>query len=403
MWPGALLVAGEHVPHGRAARDRVVGRQDRAARDPERDVDALVLERAQDRVGAEHAGHRSTPPPSKCSTSVRDCRQQLDHRVGEARACRGRVPLRSAASPTARSSVRDAERRFRPSASISDAVSSIAGRIDDAEAGDVVGVALRRARRRRGRRRAATRARPWPASRRDAAAASTSASTRCASVTITSSDVGIARAGGRAPRRASASSTSSPSQRARSAATAARHVVESPTAATRPRRDAAQLNARATAISFGPVADRRRRRRRRRVRPTCTRATRHASSRSAFTPSNAGSSGDATRIASTSRYAVARRGRQRMPGARHAPRPRTADGRRRARAVQRRDTRSSARVAAAISSGPTPSPARQATVLVISILLSLDFARRRARRGRTTPALEVDVCGVQGRVSEISP
>ena len=70
--PCALLVAGEHVPHRRAARDRVVGRQDRAARNPEGDVDAFVLERAQDRVRAEHAwllAQRHTS--SKCSTSVR--------------------------------------------------------------------------------------------------------------------------------------------------------------------------------------------------------------------------------------------------------------------------------------------------------------------------------------------
>ena len=58
--PGALLVAGEHVAHGRPARDRVVGGQDRAAGDAEHDVDALRLERAQDRVGAEHSRHLSS-------------------------------------------------------------------------------------------------------------------------------------------------------------------------------------------------------------------------------------------------------------------------------------------------------------------------------------------------------
>ena len=49
---GALLVAGEHVAHGRPAREGVVRRQDRAAGEAEDDVDALGLERAQDRVGA---------------------------------------------------------------------------------------------------------------------------------------------------------------------------------------------------------------------------------------------------------------------------------------------------------------------------------------------------------------
>ena len=52
---GALLVPGEHVTNGGAARDRVVGRQDRPAGDPERNVDPFELESAQDRVGAEHA------------------------------------------------------------------------------------------------------------------------------------------------------------------------------------------------------------------------------------------------------------------------------------------------------------------------------------------------------------
>ena len=58
---GALLVAREHVADGRAASDRVVERQDRAAREPEDDVDALGLEGAEDRVGAVHPYH-SRPP-----------------------------------------------------------------------------------------------------------------------------------------------------------------------------------------------------------------------------------------------------------------------------------------------------------------------------------------------------
>ena len=58
--PGTLLVPGQHVAHGRAARDRVVGGKDRPAGDPEHDVDALRLERAQDRVGPEHSRHLSS-------------------------------------------------------------------------------------------------------------------------------------------------------------------------------------------------------------------------------------------------------------------------------------------------------------------------------------------------------
>ena len=56
---GALLVAAEHVPYGRAPRDRIVGRQDRPTGDPEHDIDAFCLERAQDGVGAEHSRHRA--------------------------------------------------------------------------------------------------------------------------------------------------------------------------------------------------------------------------------------------------------------------------------------------------------------------------------------------------------
>src|SRR5581483_6781720 len=56
--PGALLVAGEHVADARAAGDRVVGGEDRAAGYPEGDLDPFRLQGAQDRVGAEHP-HRA--------------------------------------------------------------------------------------------------------------------------------------------------------------------------------------------------------------------------------------------------------------------------------------------------------------------------------------------------------
>ena len=52
---GALLVAGENVADGGAAGHRVVGRHDRAARDPEHHVDAFGLERAEDRVCSVHS------------------------------------------------------------------------------------------------------------------------------------------------------------------------------------------------------------------------------------------------------------------------------------------------------------------------------------------------------------
>ena len=52
QWPRALLVTCQDVPDGRAARERVVDREDRPARDPEADVDALRLERAEHGVAA---------------------------------------------------------------------------------------------------------------------------------------------------------------------------------------------------------------------------------------------------------------------------------------------------------------------------------------------------------------
>src|SRR4029079_17698534 len=58
--PCALLVPREHVPHGRSAGERVVHAQDRAARDPEGDLDALGLERAEDCVGSVHAANSTS-------------------------------------------------------------------------------------------------------------------------------------------------------------------------------------------------------------------------------------------------------------------------------------------------------------------------------------------------------
>ena len=50
--PRPLLVPSEDVAHSRPAGERVVQRQNRAAGEPERDVDSLGFERAQDRIGA---------------------------------------------------------------------------------------------------------------------------------------------------------------------------------------------------------------------------------------------------------------------------------------------------------------------------------------------------------------
>jgi hypothetical protein len=70
---GALLVPREHVADRRArARSRRRSGGSRR-RDAERDVDALGLEGAEDRVGAEHPRHAHTS--SKSSTSVRALRQ----------------------------------------------------------------------------------------------------------------------------------------------------------------------------------------------------------------------------------------------------------------------------------------------------------------------------------------
>jgi len=49
---GALLVPHEDVPEALGVHERVVGRQDRATRDAEDDLDAGLLERPDDRLGA---------------------------------------------------------------------------------------------------------------------------------------------------------------------------------------------------------------------------------------------------------------------------------------------------------------------------------------------------------------
>jgi hypothetical protein len=51
---GALLVPDEDVAQLRGVEERVVGREDRAARDAEHRVDADVLQGADQRLGSRH-------------------------------------------------------------------------------------------------------------------------------------------------------------------------------------------------------------------------------------------------------------------------------------------------------------------------------------------------------------
>src|SRR3972149_3683498 len=87
--PRPLLVAGQHMAHRRAAREGIVQRQDGTTRNAEADLDALRLERAKDRVGAEHS-HRSTtfrdvPVPARSVEALGNCSDfSLDGRPGSA-------------------------------------------------------------------------------------------------------------------------------------------------------------------------------------------------------------------------------------------------------------------------------------------------------------------------------
>ena len=240
--PGALLVPREHVPHGRPARDRVV--ESAGSRRPGCRSRPRPLEPREHRRIASEPSIRavdSTPDLVEVLDVGARLRQQVDHGVGEAagvvaaRSRCGRPPV-----PTARSSVRDAARRFSPSASISDAVSSMPSRIDDAEAAraptashapgaNTPGPLVRQP----------ARARPMRREPAKCAAASVDGRRRrCASVTTTSSALRLLAqpherlAERRAPRPAM------PRQRRLLVLDGgAPRRVESPTATTRPRRD----------------------------------------------------------------------------------------------------------------------------------------------------------------------
>ena len=121
---GARARGGRVVP----ARDRVVDRQDRAAGQAEDDVDALGLERAQDRVGSVHpsslgelhvgAGRRHQRE-HRVDEVPRRRRRAVAVDVGGAQPAGERVPTSPARASGA------AARSPRPSPSISEAASSI--------------------------------------------------------------------------------------------------------------------------------------------------------------------------------------------------------------------------------------------------------------------------------------
>ena len=241
-----------------------------------------------------------------------------------------------------------------------------------------------RARRRRGRRRAATRARRRPESRRTRRRHRRAASTRCASVTI---DVQRRRIVTKANERL-----------------AERRLFDLETVPAGalggdglpPRLRAADRDDAAAArrCATEGAADRGL------VRPFADRAGDDDVVRGVDVDANDAprqleichDAGERRLVAATRRGSRPRRDSPRASraaaGAPTASRPRRANGRWRSSSSNwcSAATRSSARVAAAISSGPTPSPARHATVLRHSILLH-SLRRGRARRARTTPAL----------------
>ena len=227
---------------GRTSRGRTRRtRQDRAARDPERDAHALVLERAKDGVGAEHPRHGAQ------TLEHLDVRphlgQQLEHGVGERSACPDARP--AAPPPTARSSVRAADRRWSPSASSSDRVRSIAA-----------GSAMPKPARSSGAARAGTNS-PGPrprATRGDArrraprwAAASVERLKSCASVTTRRDRLRSTQPDERLPDGAVLDGMP-PSARARRRRRA-RQALDEPTAVSRPCFAAALKNARSTAAA----------------------------------------------------------------------------------------------------------------------------------------------------------
>src|SRR5581483_11866342 len=300
---GALFVAGEHVPDRRAARDRVVGGQDRPAGDAEHHVDALGFEAAEDGVGAEHAGHGCTS--WKCSVSVRTAgRCAITASVKE----RVSVVASSSAAETARSSVRAAERAPSPSPSRSEAARKVpAGSATPKPATSSASTTC-------------AAKRPGPVGESQAlatvwseparwAAASTIAPARWLPVTTRSTVPGWSRK--RVSRPPSVRySTSRPSQRSASAATSSPRT------------------------------------------PLCTRETRQRRSRSALTPSKAGSAGEETKIASARRYASRVDGGSGWPRRVSASPPKGRWTSSRWKAC-RRATSVSTREVSAISSGPT--------------------------------------------------
>ena len=149
MWPGALLVAGEDVADGRAARERVVERQDRPARNAEGDVDPLGLEAAEDRVGAEHL-HAAAPANSVSRRAAGSDASRVVHELPRRRALTRREHVRRADAGLER--VHDAPLQRAGRAALAQALAEHErgreqhrARVGDALAGDLERRAVRRA------------------------------------------------------------------------------------------------------------------------------------------------------------------------------------------------------------------------------------------------------------------
>src|SRR5206468_3015325 len=129
---GALLVPRQDVPDRRALREGVVGRENRAAGEPEDGVDALGLERAEERVCSCHLLRHAVPPRANSVSRRADgsieSTTSTNSRVVAATpagAMSGVLRPEDSTSSTLRSSVSAAARRPRPSPSMSEAARSI--------------------------------------------------------------------------------------------------------------------------------------------------------------------------------------------------------------------------------------------------------------------------------------
>ena len=354
------------------------------------------LERAQDRVGAEHPRHAPRPPRT-CSTSVRASGSSASTAsVNGARAAapsrRGAARDRTLERPRRRAALEPLREQQRQR--------SAASRVGSATPKPARSSGVARARREepRARPRAATRARRVAGEPARCAAASVTRLERArASVTI---DVEVARRLAQPDERlaeAAALDDACPPQRACSRVDDADATPARSRPPSRGRACAAALkNARSTALA-----------RRRGAHGAERRATspRSPSVHARDAPhelqvglhaSNAGSCGrrDEDRVGARGTRRASRAG----AGGRSAssPRRRTAGALRRARASAARRDATSTRVASAISSGPTPSPARHATFCGVHVhaATSWNTSARETRSPRVGEPLEARERGV---------